>query len=333
MPEISVIICTHNPRPDYLHRTLEALKGQTLSTQQWELLLIDNASEERLAESWDLSWHPNAKHVREEELGLTFARLCGIKESCGSLLVFVDDDNLLAPDFLKQAEALAVQHPNLGAFGAGHLEPRFEVQPPSELIPMLSMLALRTVRSRVWSNNPEDYRSIPWGAGLCVTRKIASLYLELLRRLNVNEVIDRRGQQLCCGGDDLFSWASVQAGKGFGLFPELQVTHLISASRLDRRYFLRLTHDQRFSYYVLSYLLFAGKPRSINCFYIIHLILHGIRNGRFLMQCRWSGARGEADAARFISKNRLSPLRFDTAKIVAARALPEVLKGATNSRL
>ena len=44
MISISAIICTHNPRPDYLRRVLDALKAQTLPKEQWELLLIDNAS-------------------------------------------------------------------------------------------------------------------------------------------------------------------------------------------------------------------------------------------------------------------------------------------------
>jgi hypothetical protein len=48
-----------------LRRVLDALKAQTLPKEQWELLLIDNASKEPLAESWDLSWHPHARHIRE----------------------------------------------------------------------------------------------------------------------------------------------------------------------------------------------------------------------------------------------------------------------------
>lgn len=40
--DISVIICTHNPRSDYFEKVLNALKAQTLSTAQWELLLVDN---------------------------------------------------------------------------------------------------------------------------------------------------------------------------------------------------------------------------------------------------------------------------------------------------
>ena len=41
---LSVIICSHNARPDHLYRVIEGLKEQTLSQDAWELLLVDNAS-------------------------------------------------------------------------------------------------------------------------------------------------------------------------------------------------------------------------------------------------------------------------------------------------
>ena len=71
---ISVVICSHNPREDYLRRVLAALKAQTLPKEQWELLLIDNASKEPLAGRW-VFWHPYARIIRENQLGLTPARL------------------------------------------------------------------------------------------------------------------------------------------------------------------------------------------------------------------------------------------------------------------
>src|ERR1700722_2249773 len=98
---VSVIICSHNPRENYLRRVLDALRAQTLPAQEWELLLVDNASTEPLAGRFDLSWHPNARHVREEKTGLTPARLRGIAEANGELLVFVDDDNVLRSDYLQ----------------------------------------------------------------------------------------------------------------------------------------------------------------------------------------------------------------------------------------
>ncbi len=100
--DLSVIICTHNPRADFLRRTLDALKEQTLARGEWELVLVDNASKTAVAGAWDLAWHPRGRHVREEELGLTHARFRGIREATGAVLVFVDDDNILAPDYLQQ---------------------------------------------------------------------------------------------------------------------------------------------------------------------------------------------------------------------------------------
>jgi len=156
---VSVILCTHNPRPDYLSRVLTALRGQTLPAEQWEFLLVDNASEHPLAEIWDISWHSRGRHIRENELGLTAARLCGIRESCGELLVFVDDDNVLAPDFLVQAKAISAQYPIVAVFGAGILEPEFEVQPPAKLRPYLFRLALRSTQLALWSNNVKTFRA------------------------------------------------------------------------------------------------------------------------------------------------------------------------------
>src|SRR6266436_6280424 len=100
---LSVIICTHNPRSDYLRRCIEGLRCQKLPYDRWELLVVDNRSDEPLADRIDLSWHPDPHIIREEVLGLTPARLRGIRESMGDLLVFVDDDNVLDVDFLEGA--------------------------------------------------------------------------------------------------------------------------------------------------------------------------------------------------------------------------------------
>lgn len=171
---MSVVIPTHNPRMDYLGRVLEALRVQTLPCERWELLVVDNGSREPLkavagrqddrstgprvcgtalpshlptfppsnSTEIDLSWHPNARVVREEKLGLTFARLRGFAEAKGERIVMVDDDNLLAPDYLEIAVRLAQEHPTLGAFG-GKCLPEFEVEPEPWLASVTSGLGLR----------------------------------------------------------------------------------------------------------------------------------------------------------------------------------------------
>jgi len=316
--QTSVIICTHNPRPEYLRRTLDALRRQTLALSGWELLLVDNASREKLSDTWDLSWHPNSRHVREDELGLTPARLRGIKEARGNTLVFVDDDNLLAPNFLEQVQGVIACNPHLGVFGAGSLEAEFEAPPAPELVPFLGLLALRSVSSTLWSNNPADIALIPWGAGMSVTRNTADSYLQLIQELNVKAVLGRRGRQLFAAEDDLFSWASLMTGKGFGIFPNLYVTHLISAGRLNHSYFIQMIHDHRFSHEVLKHLLVGtASPDTRFLSRIVQglrLVLHGMRNGQFSMRCHWATIRGRQDAARFISDQRLSTIKNATLK-------------------
>lgn len=308
MADTSVVVCAHNPRRDYLHRALGALKGQTLPKDRWELLVVDNASEDRLADTCDLSWHGRARHVREDNLGLTPARLRGITEASGDLLIFVDDDNVLASDFLEEALEIHGRYPYLGAFGAGRLEPAFEVQPPPEIRPHLPLLALRSVSTARWSNNVRDDESIPWGAGLCVRRPVAHLYRQFVASLEAVAVLDRTGEELFSGGDDVFAWVAASAGYGFGIFPQLSVTHLIGAGRLNQRYFLRLIHDHALSGSVLQYLLAGIEPRRIQWVRYVHLLLHGLRNGPFSMRCQWAQSRGEDRAARFILAKRLQPV-------------------------
>lgn len=247
---ISVIICTHNPREDYLRRTLEALEKQSLHKDQWELLLIDNASAESLEAKWDLSWHPNSRHVHVADLGLTPARLSGIEAAQGEILVFVDDDNLLACDYLEQVLAITRRLPQIGCFGAGNILPEFEVSPDPEVLPFTTMLTLRESSINQWSNQPDD-GSVPWGAGLVVRKEVARQHLANLNISNQSIKLDRSGRELNSCGDSEFSWTSCEMGMGKGIFCSLQLVHLIPKFRLEKDYLLRIAEGHGFSHALL----------------------------------------------------------------------------------
>lgn len=291
-----------------MRRVLESLRNQTLEKQRWELLVVDNASESKVADEWDLSWHPRARHIREETVGLMSARLRGISESCGQPLVFVDDDTILDVRYLSLALALSARHPHLGAIGAGTVEPEFETALPPALASRASLLGIRTVNSTLWSNNPNDWSCRPWGAGLCVAPEVAAAYATLAARLRVNDVVGRRGPRLFAGEDDLFAWAASAVGKGFGVFPELRVTHLIPPERTRHDYIVRLIRDRSFSHGVLRHMLTEAGPQRLGLFNRLRLLAHGLRNGMFSMQCGYASLRGEDEASRYIERNQLRPL-------------------------
>ena len=155
---LSVVICTHNPRPRYFRRMLDALSLQTLPKDQWELLVIDNRCDYPLQGRADLSWHPGARIVREETLGLTPARLAGIREASGDILVFVDDDNVLDQDYLEQALKIADERPFLGAW-SGRSQGEFEAPPPEWTRRYWGNLAIREFEQEVWSNPASSARN------------------------------------------------------------------------------------------------------------------------------------------------------------------------------
>src|SRR5438132_9706074 len=194
MPDISVIICTHNPRPDYLRRVLDALKANTLPIERWELLLIDNASKERLAGAWDLSWHPRARHIREDKAGLNFARMRGFAEAQGKIAVFVDDDNVLAHDWLEHALEIFRQWERVGASG-GMTKAVYGTTPPPWLPPLAKNLAVGAPQDRT---GVVARGGLIWGAGLAVR---CSAWRALVDSGFTFAGTDRVGDALVSSGD------------------------------------------------------------------------------------------------------------------------------------
>ena len=303
---ISVIICTHNPRPEYLRRVIDALKVQTLPPEQWEFLLIDNGSKEPLANSWDLTWHPHARHIREEELGLTPARLRAIAETNTPVLVFVDDDNVLQSDYLAEAIRWLEAYPLLGCIGAGSIVPEFELQPAEELLPYTGSLALRNEPAAHWSNDPAD-RFVPWGAGLAVRRVVAGKYYEVIRSSPILTQLDRKGEGLNSCGDDEFSWQARELGLGHGIFPSLKLTHLIGQKRVSRKYLLQIAEGHVYSHALLDHI--HGQPGHAQ-FEVPGLkkvfgAALRARPGRFYYEAvRWLQYRGNSELARAFAQAR-----------------------------
>lgn len=263
MPALSVIICAHNPRAEYLRQTLAALEAQTLPREQWELLLVDNASREPLAARWDLKWHPQARHIREDELGLTPARLRGIREAIGEVFVFVDDDNLLAPDYLQQATEIARGWPMLGAWG-GRIVGRYETPPPAWATPYLGMLAIREFTGNRWSNSYDDGEARPCGAGMVVRRSVATVYASKVCTDPLRLGLGRKGASLVSCEDSDLALTAIDLGLGVGMFDAMQLEHLIPAGRLEESYLLKLTESMAFSHVLLASL--RSRPVHVSWF-------------------------------------------------------------------
>jgi glycosyltransferase involved in cell wall biosynthesis len=243
---ITVAICTHNPRTHYLARVLEALREQTLEREEWELLLVDNASSVVLADAWDLSWHPQARHIREDNIGLTNARLRAIGEAIGDVVVFVDDDNVLAADYLAECKRIGMEMAFLGSWGGQQLG-EYEVEPAGWMEPYLGYLPVRIFNYARWSNVPTSMETVPVGAGMCVRSGVARFWSDIVRNDSARRSLGRIGSGMGAAEDTDLGMTAYDAGLGTGQFASLRLVHLIPKERLETDYLVRLVEGITYS--------------------------------------------------------------------------------------
>jgi len=254
---LSVVLPTYNPSSERLLSVLEALRAQSLGSESWELLVVDNGSDPPLEGRIDLTWHSSGRIVREDALGLTRARLSGFHASKGEIVVLVDDDNVLAPDFLEQALRIADVHPELGTW-SGSVFPRYErpdLAPPKSLLPLLT---IRQLTSDLWSNDVDHHASTPWGAGMCIRQSVLRQYVIDLEARLPGLQLDLEGERLIYGGDTDIAYTGCAMGLGKGVFRALRLEHLIPAQRCGSDYLCRVSEGRGFTE-VLHTLILTGR--------------------------------------------------------------------------
>jgi len=237
---LSVVICTHNPRPEYLERTLQALRNQTLPITDWEIILVDNACVPPIASFVDLSWHPQAEIVVEEKLGTYHARTFGIKRSRAPIILCVDDDNVLAPDYFVQTLNLGREFPQLGTWGSALIQPEYEKQPASDFEPFCEILALRNISQDRQSTSQKLNPIVPYGAGIAIRRSIAMAFISSKETEKNTIVFGPQGRNPHPADDLEFSLYAADQGHSYGIFRRLSILHLIPARRVETAYLLQI---------------------------------------------------------------------------------------------
>lgn len=101
MPKVSLIIPIYNV-VKYLPRCVESIVNQTF--KDFEAVFVNDGStdDSPIVCQNLISSYPNMKLVNKINGGLSSARLYGFHESCGEYIVFIDSDDYLHTDYLKE---------------------------------------------------------------------------------------------------------------------------------------------------------------------------------------------------------------------------------------
>jgi hypothetical protein len=217
---------------------------------EWEMLVVDNASEQPVENEIRIDWHPNGRFIREQKIGVVHARLRGIGESRGGLIVFVDDDNILDRNYLNKVLEIARMHPMLGAW-SGQVLPEFEIAPPDDTRQFLELLCIRTFKRDIWGNDLA-WNQLPWGAGMCVRREVALRYHQEASKNPLRLSLGHAGRRPSSHEDTDIAITSFDIGYGTGIFFQLTLTHLIRERRLNTKYLLELAENGAAAFFVMK---------------------------------------------------------------------------------
>ena len=252
---------------------------QLLPSDEWEWIIIDNASSISVSSLIPNHLKNRIVIIRENEAGLTPARLCGINAAKNEWLVFIDDDNVLRSDYLLSAKQEINKNNRLGALG-GRLVPEYEVEPSKDVLHHLFMLAIRTPDEDVWG---DDYKwdITPFGAGMVIRRSVAMYYAGLLKEDALRKGLDRKGSSLMSSGDIDMAHTAVDLGWEIGVFTSLELIHIIPAARINKKYLINMMRYNALSNHLLFYIRFKRIPKQIPVWRRIKQHIRFWKNGRW----------------------------------------------------
>jgi len=134
MSLIDVIICTHN-RAQFLVRAVDSVLCQSLNTNDYRVIIVDNASSDETSEIGRLyaDSYANVSFVQERKTGLSYARNAGWREATAPFIAFLDDDAVASHVWLaKLLKVFQNVTPQPGCVG-GRVDPLWEVPRPEWL--------------------------------------------------------------------------------------------------------------------------------------------------------------------------------------------------------
>ena len=256
---VSVVIVTLNGKQRLLP-TLEHLANQEDIHFNWEVLLIDNYSNDGTAEFAQEFWNkePRPCGLRsylEDKKGQLHARNAGFDQANFRYVLFCDDDNSLSPNYVKTAFEYIRKNNGIAAVGGKGI-PQFEsgFTLSDWVKPQIRFLGCGPQGKA--SGDTTFEKGCLYTAGTIVDR----LWIDRLRESGFQpKLTGRNGNSLIGGEDTELTYALKAIGGHLHYCEEMTFQHVIPAKRLTLDYFKRLYKAMGYSDFILEYYYFPRK--------------------------------------------------------------------------
>jgi glycosyltransferase involved in cell wall biosynthesis len=261
--DISVVLCCYNSS-SRLRPTLEHLAKQKINSQiKWEVILIDNNSNDNTSEFAKNIWLEVGDYIPfqvipELKPGLSNARKKGIVSANGEILIFCDDDNWLEENYIQIAYDLMLEDKSIGMLG-GMGNEVIEGDKPTWFENLKLSYA-------VGPQNNEDgditfKKGFVYGAGSIVRKSVLTAIYE---KGFINQLTDRVGKLFVSGGDNEIGYMIALSGFKIHYSSKLIFKHYLPENRLTLPYLVQLAKGQQLTCYkILCYESYLFKKTFI----------------------------------------------------------------------
>jgi glycosyltransferase involved in cell wall biosynthesis len=234
---VSVVICCYNSAAR-LPQTLRHLAEQKIRQgMEWEIIVVDNASTDDTAAVTRhfAAVHPDlsVRIVSEPQPGTMHARVRGLKEARGVIVLFVDDDNWLAPEYVALVAETMKARPEIAALG-GMSTAVFEEEPPEWTARHQRLYAVSGLPKATDQLTEANFL---WTAGTSFRRSALEQVID-----NSLRVPGRQGTTLQAGEDDELCYRLQLRGHRLFCHPALRFQHYLPARRVQWDYLRRLCY-------------------------------------------------------------------------------------------
>lgn len=117
---VSIIITTYN-YAHYLERAIRSALDQSLSNDQYEIIVVNDCSTDRTEDILDNWKHLVRVFNMPENVGLAGARNVGIKKARGQFVVFLDADDYIHRDLLYAEKLFLTENNGLDAVSCNYI--------------------------------------------------------------------------------------------------------------------------------------------------------------------------------------------------------------------
>lgn len=263
---IDLVICTYN-NAVLLENTLESIAGLQVPPHiNWSVLVVDNNCTDHTGDIVTACIKKNLfslTMITEPKQGLTNARLCGVRNSNAEWIAFIDDDCLLAPDWIEEAGTFIASHPSCGLFGS-RIQLIWEKTPPSFVTQFPFAFA-----GKNHGDIAKKVKAVA-GAGMVIKRAI----LEQSGWTKEPLLADRIGNNLVSGGD---MEIAIRVGALCEVWynPDCKLQHIIPERRTTKKYLQRMLFGLGASRHNVAALTWRGSYLSwflYTCVYSIGML-------------------------------------------------------------